>query len=184
MKPLAVVVALLTVPLFAAAESPAHCAAHGAKGESPAAQKPYAGEQVRTVKSLSDADTEALQTGAGMGLAKAAELNHYPGPKHAIDLAAELALSDDQLAASRAAFEAMKRDATATGREIVSKEAALDALFAAGRADEARVAESTAEIAILYGKLRATHLAAHLRMREIMTPHQIAAYDRLLGYTR
>jgi len=31
-----------------------------------------------------------------MGLAKAAELNHYPGPRHVLDLASELKLSEEQ----------------------------------------------------------------------------------------
>ena len=33
-----------------------------------------------------------------MGLAKAAELNHYPGPAHVLTLATELALTPDQKA--------------------------------------------------------------------------------------
>ena len=36
---------------------------------------PYAGQQKRIIKALSDADIQALQNGEGMGLAKAAELN-------------------------------------------------------------------------------------------------------------
>ena len=42
---------------------------------------PYAGQQVRQVKALSDEDIAAHRKGEGMGMAKAAELN-YPGPAH------------------------------------------------------------------------------------------------------
>jgi hypothetical protein len=50
--------------------------AHAAEG--PAA--PYAGEQARPIKALSETDIAALRKGEGMGMAKAAELNGYPGP--------------------------------------------------------------------------------------------------------
>ncbi len=41
----------------------------------------------------------------------------------------------------------------------------------------------TGEIAALYGKLRYTHLAAHLATQGLLTEEQIATYDRLRGYT-
>src|SRR5690348_13327169 len=46
------------------------------------AANPYAGQQARAIKALSEADVAALRGGEGMGLAKAAELNGYPGPRH------------------------------------------------------------------------------------------------------
>ena len=42
----------------------------------------YAGQQARSIKALDDAEIDTLLNGRGMGLARAAELNHYPGPKH------------------------------------------------------------------------------------------------------
>jgi hypothetical protein len=39
----------------------------------------------------------ALLKGEGMGMAKAAELNGYPGPTHVLTLAKELALTESQL---------------------------------------------------------------------------------------
>jgi hypothetical protein len=41
---------------------------------------PYTGEQTRIIKSLAEGDIAALLKGEGMGMAKAAELNGYPGP--------------------------------------------------------------------------------------------------------
>jgi hypothetical protein len=50
---------------------------------------PYAGQQTRTIKALSDDEIAALRNGEGMGMAKAAELNGYPGPIHVLSLAAQ-----------------------------------------------------------------------------------------------
>jgi hypothetical protein len=62
-------------------------------GSSPS---PYAGQETRALKTLSDEDIAALLKGEGMGMAKAAELNGYPGPRHVLDLAQELGLTDSQ----------------------------------------------------------------------------------------
>ena len=59
---------------------------HGAQGQTSA----YAGQQSREIKALSDQEVKDLQAGAGMGMAKAAELNRYPGPMHALELADQL----------------------------------------------------------------------------------------------
>ena len=48
---------------------------------------PYAGQQQRTIKALSDQEIGDLLEGRGMGLAKAGELNSYPGPLHVLQLA-------------------------------------------------------------------------------------------------
>jgi hypothetical protein len=56
-------------------------------------QQPYAGLQDRSIKTLSDQQISDLSAGRGMGLALAAELNGYPGPIHAIELAEQLHLS-------------------------------------------------------------------------------------------
>ncbi len=56
------------------------------------AASPYAGEQSRSIKSLSKEDVADYIDGKGMGFAKAAELNGYPGPKHVLELAEQLAL--------------------------------------------------------------------------------------------
>jgi hypothetical protein len=45
---------------------------------------PYAGQQTRAIKALAPEDLAALRNGEGMGMAKAAELNGYPGPAHVL----------------------------------------------------------------------------------------------------
>jgi Spy/CpxP family protein refolding chaperone len=146
------------------------------------AASPYAGQERREIKALSDGEVRELLQGAGMGLAKAAELNRYPGPRHVLELAGELELSAEQRGATEALFAAMRAEAVALGTAIVARERELDARFAQGRMDAEALAGLTAEIGRLQGALRAAHLRAHLEMRRILSPRQSAAYDQLRGY--
>lgn len=143
---------------------------------------PYAGEQSRTIKALSPQQIAGYRSGRGMGFAKAAELNHYPGPKHVLDLADELELTDAQRAETQAARETMRSEAIPLGKQVVAKEAALDALFADGRATPDTVRTLLREIARLKADLRFAHLNAHLTMRDVLTEQQIRRYDMLRGY--
>jgi hypothetical protein len=78
---------------------------------------PYAGQEARPIKALSDDDQSALTQGRGMGFAKAAELNGYPGPMHVIELSQRLALTPEQLSASeRAARRAADRSLPGAAR--------------------------------------------------------------------
>jgi Spy/CpxP family protein refolding chaperone len=142
----------------------------------------YAGEERREIKSLSSEEVAGLLNGHGMGLAKAAELNHYPGPRHVLELATELQLTPGQRTQTQATLDRMHAEAVRLGRRIVERERELDALFAKGDIDAGRLRTATAEIARLQGDLRAAHLAAHLEMRRLLSPQQIAKYDELRGY--
>jgi Spy/CpxP family protein refolding chaperone len=142
----------------------------------------YAGEERREIKSLSAEEVEQLLNGHGMGLAKAAELNRYPGPRHVLELAVELRLTPEQRAQTQAAFERMRGEAVRLGRLIVERERALDAMFAKGEIDAGKLRAATSEIARLQGELRAAHLAAHLETRRLLSPQQINKYDELRGY--
>lgn len=139
----------------------------------------YAGQQARAVKSLSAQEVGDLLAGRGMGLAKAAELNHYPGPMHALELRDALALTSDQTRTVEAIFARMRDAARPLGARIVEHEATLDRRFAVGRItpDELRAGS-----AAMQGELRAVHLAAHLETRAALTPEQVARYDVLRGY--
>ena len=132
---------------------------------------------------LTSGDVTGLMEGHGMGLAKAAELNHYPGPKHVLELAAELDLTDVQRAEAERLRAEMLAEAQPLGAQIVEMERHLDALFAEGRATPDTVDRITSHIAEAKGRLRATHLRAHVAMQAALTPDQIAAYDRLRGHT-
>src|SRR5947208_12682618 len=80
---------------------------------------PYAGQQERTIKALSNQDIGDLLEGRGMGLAKAGELNSYPGPLHVLQLAEQLELSDPQRAATNLLYSKMREQAISIGGEII-----------------------------------------------------------------
>jgi len=145
-------------------------------------QQPYAGLEKRAVKALSETEIADLLAGRGMGLAKAAELNGYPGPAHLLENAAALNLSDDQRRAIEAIRARMAAAAEALGREILARERELDAAFAEARIDAAELRAKTDAIAALMGRLRAVHLAAHIEARPLLTAAQIADYNKLRGY--
>jgi Spy/CpxP family protein refolding chaperone len=146
------------------------------------ATSPYRGEQARAIKALAPSEVQDYLAGAGMGLAKAAELNRYPGPRHVLELAEPLALDSEQRARTQAIYERMQHAAVQLGERIVAQERALDALFAHGAMDERRLRVLTREIAARQGELRFVHLQAHLALRAVLRPEQIAHYDRLRGY--
>ena len=146
------------------------------------AAAPYAGREARAVKALSEQEARDLANGSGMGLAKAAELNGYPGPRHVLDLAKELALTADQARAIQEVHARMKDEAVAIGRSVLEREQALDRLFATRRIDEAQLALLTSEIGGLAGRLRAAHLKAHLETTALLDQHQVRRYDQLRGY--
>jgi hypothetical protein len=143
---------------------------------------PYAGQQARQVKALSDEDVAALRNGEGMGMAKAAELNGYPGPAHVLDLATQLGLTPDQLQQVTTIFERMNAAAKALGGELIAHEEELDQLFATGEITPDSLRIEAAAIGELSGRLRSVHLAAHLETRALLHPDQIALYQRLRGY--
>jgi Spy/CpxP family protein refolding chaperone len=142
-----------------------------------------AGNLSSPIKALSPAELGALLAGQGMGLAKAAELNDYPGPRHVLDLGEEIGLTPEQRRATERLMASVQVTAQSLGRRVVDAEAALDAAFASGRADEEEVADRVREIASMMGELRLTHLSAHIAMRRILEPDQIARYAELRGYT-
>ena len=143
---------------------------------------PYASQAGRSVKALSADEIRALEAGEGMGLAKAAELNHYPGPRHVLDLADALGLSQEQRAAVHACFERMQAAARGLGSELVARERELDAAFARATIDVAGLERLALEIGTLQGRLRAVHLRAHLETRAVLSAPQVEHYDRLRGY--
>ena len=153
----------------------------GLGGCSPAIS-PYAGLEARKIKALSEEQTAGYLAGEGMSMALAAELNGYPGPKHVLELAEPLQLSNSQREDVERMFAEMQGEAVALGRDIVAREAELDALFAGKRADESRLREIAREIARLRGELRIAHLKWHLKTLPILNPEQIARYDELRGY--
>jgi len=143
---------------------------------------PYTGQQQREIKALSAADIKMYLEGHGMGLAKAAELNHYPGPRHVLDSATALKLSHEQFTRTQQIFDTMHNSAVTLGKRIVEKEKQLDSLYATQKISETQLRTVVGAIAKLQGELRVVHLNAHLEMKKILTPVQTAKYDELRGY--
>jgi Spy/CpxP family protein refolding chaperone len=144
--------------------------------------KPYAGQEKREIKALSADEILGYLNGEGMGLAKAAELNHYPGPRHVLDMASQLQLSEAQVAETQEIYDRMHEGAVDLGEMLVHRERELDRLFARNEIDPDRLGAVLRDIAGLQGELRAVHLHAHLKMRRILSPDQIERYDELRGY--
>ncbi len=144
--------------------------------------KPYAGQQNRSIKSLSPQTIKGYLNGEGMGLAKAAELNHYPGPRHVLDLAQDLHLTPEQIIKSEALYQQMKQEAVATGKRLIQAERTLDSLFITGTITENVLRKQLENIGQLQAGLRFIHLKAHLAQKAILSEDQITHYDKLRGY--
>lgn len=149
---------------------------------SAAAQHSYAGQETRAIKALAPEDIAGYEGGKGMGLAKAAELNGYPGPSHVLELAAKLELSTQQRRATEALFRAMEDKARTLGRRLVDEERTLDGEFAARTVTPASLAASLQRIGELQAQVRMAHLEAHLAQVDVLTPVQVRQYSALRGY--
>ncbi len=144
--------------------------------------KPYEGQDKRQVSSLSAADIEQLRAGGGWGLAKPAEFNGYPGPKHVLEFEDKLDLAPEQKEKIEASFASMNEKARVLGEQLVEAEAGVDAVFKGGNASPEAVGESIARAEALRAQLRNVHLLAHLEVTPVLSDAQKAKYDRLRGY--
>lgn len=143
---------------------------------------PYADQQESGIAALSVEEVRQLREGAGMGLARAAELNRFPGPKHVLELAAELVLTREQQAAVASIHAQMLARAVRLGAQMLEAEEHLQRRFAHRHVDERSLGRATAEIARLQGELRFAHLRAHLQTTALLDERQIDLYDQLRGY--
>lgn len=139
-------------------------------------------QEVREIKALSDSDIADLLSGKGMGYAKVAELNGYPGPAHVLDLADKLDLSSAERRESQAIFDRMEASAKRLGADLVNAERALDEKFEKASIDEASLSDLVAEIGRIQSQLRTVHLNAHLELRRVLSERQVAEYMMLRGY--
>jgi hypothetical protein len=148
-----------------------------------AQQQPYAGDEAREIKSLSADEIKQLLSGAGMGYAKSAELNHFPGPMHVLEMADQLSLSAQQRSDAKRLMDRHKAEARALGAKVVESEQALEVLFRTGSVDEAALSMAVGDTAAAHGAYRLSHLETHRRMRALLSDAQVEGYDRQRGYT-
>ena len=146
------------------------------------AQSPYVGQESRTIKALSKSEIDGYLNGKGMGFAKAAELNHYPGPLHVLEVKDGLNLTKDQLKRTQALYQSMKKQAIRLGKQLIEKERELDQLFASNKVNERKLEKKLSEIGAIRAKLRYVHLSAHFEQKQLLTQHQVKLYDKLRGY--
>jgi Spy/CpxP family protein refolding chaperone len=152
-------------------------------GHSPQHHKSaYAELMSRPIRALSSEQIADLRAGRGMGLSLPAELNDYPGPKHAVELAEPLRLTPDQRTRAVGLVDAMSNEAISLGTEIILLEQSLEALFADRKANTEDVRALVAKIGTAQASLRFVHLKYHLAMRDELTPEQIQTYSVLRGY--
>ena len=149
---------------------------------SPLPGSKYAGQENRTIKSLSPDDISELRKGAGWGLAKAAELNGVPGPAHLLELKDEISLSAEQVAAIEAIYADMRAKAIEHGERLIEQERELEAYFQNRSIDDETLRTSLAAIAETRRELRYTHLATHLKTPKLLSEEQIAKYNKLRDY--
>lgn len=155
----------------------------GCQAQNHAGHSPYAGQENQTLKALSDEEVQGYLEGAGLGFAKVAELNGYPGPLHVLELADPLGLTPEQRTQTQALFDAMNAEARALGQQVIDGETQLEQAFAAETVTNEALAPLVAQVAAYRGQLRLAHLRAHLQMKALLTQHQQGQYQQLRGYT-
>ncbi len=117
----------------------------------------YSGQESRVIKSLSEQEIESLRSGDGMGFAKAAELNHYPGPRHVLMLAGKLRLTVSQQFRTQALYDNMRGDAVLLGRELVRAEEELDQLFSGETVNAESLEKTLQNIGHLHPRHQSTY---------------------------
>ncbi len=134
-----------------------------------------------SLRTLPAETVQALVAGTGMGMAKPAEVNHFPGPRHVLDLADKLQLTPEQLARTRVIFDAMHTKAITLGQQILAREQDLEHAFAGPDVDVTKVQQLVSTIGELQAQLRIVHLAALLEERKLLHAGQVSNYDALRG---
>jgi Spy/CpxP family protein refolding chaperone len=125
------------------------------------------------------ADRDVLLNAEGAGQAKYAETNGYPGPKHVLDLADTLKLNQMQRNKVKEIFNEMESRAKELGQRIVRIEEEMNTAFRQGLVNEKSIKDDAEQIGRLRGRLRAVHLSAHLKTKEILSKEQRDLYKIL-----
>lgn len=172
---------LAAAPAAAQERSGSGVARHSADAPAMAAS-PYAGMAKRSVKAISEEQIGDLRAGRGMGLALAAELNGYPGPRHVLDLADALDLSEAQRSKLEELFAAMQAESVPIGAHLIAQETELDSQFAHKMVTFESLLTAMEAIGRSQTALRVSHLKYHLLTRALLTPAQVQHYNEARGY--
>lgn len=142
----------------------------------------YAGQEQRAIKSLSERDIEELRAGQGWGLAKAAELNGVPGPRHVLDMADQIDLPPGQREKIQLIFDAMQKEAIKWGKELIEAEKDLNQFFVGHKTNADSLKSKVMKASHALMELRFVHLKSHLETAEVLNYEQIKKYNALRGY--
>jgi Spy/CpxP family protein refolding chaperone len=118
-----------------------------------------------------------------MGQATVAEMTGYPGPKHVLELADNLQLTEAQRRSVQTAFDEMNGQTRRLGAQLVEAERELYRAFASNGVTSETIDALTMRIGHLQATLRARHLKAHADTRPMLTSLQVNAYRRLRGHS-
>jgi hypothetical protein len=146
---------------------------------------PYSGQEIRDIKSLADSDIQSLRNGTGEafgGMAKPAELNGYPGPRHVLDMASNLQLTDRQNIEIELIYQDMSSKAKSIGGAIIAIEEDMNSAFDNRTMTQGNLKLMLDKNADLYGQLRFVHLSAHLDTVQALTIEQVQMYNKIRGY--
>ena len=183
----AITVSIVLIIIAGEIFSQQHTSISQTSDEKSAIYSQYAGQEARGIKALSQDDIEGLLAGVGTpfgGMAKPAELNGYPGPRHVLDAAkaGELELTGEQQKKIESLYQEMRSEAIQLGKQIIDIEKVIDDAFSSGTITKELLQKKVSESASLYGQLRFVHLKYHLAMMDVLTPQQVERYNELRGY--
>jgi Spy/CpxP family protein refolding chaperone len=159
-------------------------AGHGGQSQDAETCSPDAEDFAATasIRALTPEEIAQIERGEGAGFAKPAEFNGVPGPRHVLDLAAELGLTDEQRTEIQAIYDEMTAAVIPAGERYLAAQQALEEDFRAGTMTEEELPRRVGEVSRLRGDIATIHLSAHLLTAKILTPEQIETYNRLRGY--
>jgi len=164
----------------------AACAQHSGPVPSRASGAPHHATPGAEIPGLGADEIVELREGGGMGLARVADVQGYPGPRHVLDAwaAGSLPLSKEQVTQVQEIVRAMELEARRVGGLVLDSERELALAFGSGAIDVTSLRPRLERIAALRGELRAVHLDAHLATRAVLHPAQLARYAELRGHAR
>lgn len=169
---------------LAALLPPAGRAQTGGPPPSPDILAPHHETSGPEIPGLGADEVAELLEGRGMGQARVADVQGYPGPRHVLDAwgAGTLPLSAGQATRIQEIARTMASEARRVGRLVLDTERELALAFRGGGIDATSLRPRVERIAALRGELRTVHLRAHLETRAVLDPAQIARYAELRGH--
>jgi heavy-metal resistance protein len=137
------------------------------------------------IPGLAADEAEELRQGHGMGQARVAEVQGYPGPRHVLDAwrAGKLSLTTEQSVRIQVITHGMALEAQRLGALVLDAERSLALAFGTGGIDPPTLQAGVERITALRGELRLVHLRAHLETRALLGPEQLARYAEIRGHT-